>query len=69
LTDKPGYDLRFVESLESNMANRRASVERNTRETQISIEVDLDGNGKADLQTGIPFFGTHAGSGRASRAD
>jgi imidazoleglycerol-phosphate dehydratase len=38
------------------VAERRASVERNTRETQISITVDLDGQGRADVQTPLPFL-------------
>ena len=35
---------------------RQASVERNTKETQISAEVDLDGNGSYDVSTGIGFL-------------
>ena len=35
---------------------RLASIERETRETQIRIELNLDGSGKADVDTGIPFF-------------
>ncbi len=35
---------------------RQTSVERNTRETRISIRLDLDGTGKAKLETGMPFF-------------
>ncbi len=35
---------------------RRAKVERNTKETQILVEVDLDGNGRAELATGVPFL-------------
>lgn len=38
------------------MMGRRAEVERNTTETKISITLDLDGSGQADIQTGIPFF-------------
>jgi imidazoleglycerol-phosphate dehydratase len=38
------------------MSSRQASVVRNTRETQIQVELDLDGRGQATLQTGIPFF-------------
>ncbi len=35
---------------------RLASIERETRETQIRIELNLDGSGKADVDTGISFF-------------
>ena len=35
---------------------RQASVERNTKETQISAEVDLDGTGSYDVCTGIGFL-------------
>jgi imidazoleglycerol-phosphate dehydratase len=37
-------------------AGRRASVERNTRETRIAATVDLDGRGTADIATGIGFL-------------
>ena len=35
---------------------RHAQVTRNTLETQISVNVDLDGTGKAVLDTGVPFL-------------
>ncbi|MBM3617664.1 MAG: imidazoleglycerol-phosphate dehydratase HisB [Alphaproteobacteria bacterium] len=35
---------------------RRASVERNTKETRISVELDLDGTGVYDISTGIGFL-------------
>ena len=35
---------------------RKASVERNTNETKIKIDLDIDGMGKADINTGIGFF-------------
>jgi imidazoleglycerol-phosphate dehydratase len=35
---------------------RSAKVERNTTETKISVEVNLDGTGRADLATGVPFL-------------
>lgn len=38
------------------MAARKATVERNTLETQITVEVDLDGSGTSDFDTGIPFL-------------
>jgi len=38
------------------VSTRTASIERNTRETKIAIQLDLDGNGQAELDTGLPFF-------------
>jgi len=38
------------------MAERQARVERNTLETQITVSVNLDGSGKAKLDTGLPFL-------------
>ena len=35
---------------------RTASITRNTAETKIALSLDLDGTGKADVQTGIGFF-------------
>jgi imidazoleglycerol-phosphate dehydratase len=45
----------FVESRLSP-SPRVASVERNTAETQIAVELNLDGTGCADLATGVPFL-------------
>jgi imidazoleglycerol-phosphate dehydratase len=36
--------------------SRRASVSRATRETQITVALDLDGTGQAELDTGIAFL-------------
>jgi imidazoleglycerol-phosphate dehydratase len=33
-----------------------ASVERKTRETEVNVEIDLDGSGEYEVETGIPFF-------------
>jgi imidazoleglycerol-phosphate dehydratase len=38
------------------MSDRIASVQRDTRETQISATINLDGTGEAKLNTGVPFF-------------
>ena len=38
------------------MPERKATVDRNTLETQISVMVNLDGTGKARFETGIPFL-------------
>jgi len=35
---------------------RKATVSRDTLETQITAEVDLDGSGTAEFDTGIPFL-------------
>ena len=40
----------------SPMSSRSARVKRDTKETQISVAVDLDGTGEAKLATGLPFF-------------
>ena len=35
---------------------RQATIKRDTLETQITVEINLDGSGKADLATGVPFL-------------
>jgi imidazoleglycerol-phosphate dehydratase len=35
---------------------RRASVERTTKETRITVQLDLDGTGTYDVETGIGFL-------------
>ncbi|SDY91520.1 imidazoleglycerol-phosphate dehydratase HisB [Nitrosomonas sp. Nm33] len=35
---------------------RQVQVTRNTLETQITVEINLDGSGQAILDTGVPFF-------------
>jgi imidazoleglycerol-phosphate dehydratase len=50
-----------------NMA-RISKVERSTKESQVKVELNLDGTGKIEVDTGVPFFdhmlsqlGKHAG--------
>jgi imidazoleglycerol-phosphate dehydratase len=49
------------------MASRKASIKRNTKETSVSVSVNLDGAGKTSIKTGINFidhlivsFGKHS---------
>ena len=56
--------------------NRRARVERTTKESKIVVEVDLDGAGVVDVDTGIPFYdhmltslGSHASFDLTIRAE
>ena len=49
------------------MAIRKAKIKRETRETSVSVSLDLDGSGKTSINTGISFldhlitsFGKHA---------
>ncbi len=36
--------------------DREATISRKTRETDIRVDLRLDGKGEADIQTGVPFF-------------
>jgi len=54
-------------SVSMTTPTRRARVERKTKESDIVVELDLDGTGDVRVDTGIPFFdhmltslGTHA---------
>ncbi len=38
------------------MSSRTAQVKRDTLETRIEVSLDLDGSGKAELDTGVPFL-------------
>lgn len=38
------------------MSKRKASIKRETRETRIDAQLDLDGTGQAELALGIPFL-------------
>jgi len=38
------------------MAQRTATIKRDTLETQIEVSIDLDGNGESTFDTGVPFL-------------
>ena len=38
------------------MKQRKASITRNTSETQIELHLNIDGNGKSNISTGVGFF-------------
>ena len=57
------------------VGNRIIKHERNTNETKITVELDLDGTGKTDITTGLSFFdhmldqlGRHSGIDLAIKA-
>jgi imidazoleglycerol-phosphate dehydratase len=60
---------------ESNPRPRRARIERKTKESDIVVELDLDGTGVVSVETGVPFFdhmltalGSHASFNLVVRA-
>lgn len=38
------------------MSERKATLERTTSESSVRVSVDLDGTGKASIDTGVPFY-------------
>jgi imidazoleglycerol-phosphate dehydratase len=40
----------------SSKKTRQATVQRQTRETQIELDLDLDGQGITEIDTGVPFL-------------
>ena len=38
------------------MADRKAKIERKTNETDIVVELNLDGQGRYEIDTGVGFF-------------
>ena len=45
-----------IRRLEEQGMTRNVLVQRNTKETKITMSLNLDGTGKASLNTGIGFF-------------
>ena len=35
---------------------RRARIERKTKESHVLVEINLDGSGEINVETGVPFF-------------
>jgi imidazoleglycerol-phosphate dehydratase len=46
----------LTEAAKSTAAARSATVTRNTRETEITVTVGVDGTGRAELASGVPFL-------------
>ena len=44
------------DAVRHNHGDRIGRAERVTGETKISVEINLDGTGQADISTGLPFF-------------
>jgi imidazoleglycerol-phosphate dehydratase len=40
----------------SAQSERKATVDRKTRETEVRVAIDLDGSGQYEVATGLPFF-------------
>src|SRR3954467_2603464 len=38
------------------MKSRHAAIQRVTKETRISLKLNIDGRGKSSIRTGVPFF-------------
>lgn len=38
------------------MSKRKAKINRKTSEVDVTVDIDLDGKGKYEIDTGIPFF-------------
>ncbi len=61
---------------DADPGRRTAAIERATAETSIEVEIDLDGTGRTDIATGIPFYdhmldqlGRHGGFDLRVKAD
>jgi imidazoleglycerol-phosphate dehydratase len=54
--DDPGRVADLPAPFEPGRGGRRAEVIRTTRETEIRLSLDLDGRGRGDVETGVPFL-------------
>ena len=50
------YGSLFTSNTDSGNKQRKAVINRKTNETDISMTLNLDGSGKANITTGIGFF-------------
>ena len=48
--------MKTITAIEHNTLSRTASVTRTTKETDVSVAINLDGTGKCLADTGIPFL-------------
>src|SRR3954447_9752643 len=48
--------LRFAQGPRKTMTARTSRVERETKESKVLVELDLDGTGRHDVSTGVGFY-------------
>lgn len=48
--------MKRARSGENGAMSRTARITRNTKETSIEVEIDLDGTGRSSVSTGVPFY-------------
>lgn len=55
-TKSPRLPQPSVSDATTSTAPRRAELDRKTRETSVAIALGLDGSGRAEISTGVPFL-------------